>query len=114
MATTYTLTDAMSGAKLRVRPDAITEVVAVVVRLPSGDTLEATAVRVFVPSPERPIGSPRARPLAVSSPADGVTVLVQEPAAWIEDALTIDQRGKAYQRARTRRGAGLVSPAVTS
>lgn len=91
------LTDACSAARLRVRPELITEVDPAMLELPSGERLPVALVRL---APARMFGH-------VETPERGVTLVVDEPVAWIRNALATIERVRAkHAKNRTPRLVG--------
>lgn len=99
------LTDACSAARLRVRPELITEVEAAMLELPSGERLPVALVRL---APARMFGH-------VETPERGVTLVVDEPATWIRRALETIERTRAKNaRNRLPRSVGWREPVEVS
>lgn len=84
------MTDAVTGARMRIRPELIIAVDAGWLEVPSGERLCVALVRL---TPGRLFGQ-------VDSER-GVTLVVDEPATWIRDALESIERTRAKSRKRT-------------
>lgn len=91
------LRDACSGARLEVRPELITEVDACTLRLPSGEELPVSVVRV----------EPARLSAAVTTRAQALSLIVQEPAGWIREALESIARVRGARRRARSVGQGV-------
>jgi hypothetical protein len=89
------LTDACTAARLRVRPELITEIDAAALRLPSGDELPVAIVKLM----------PRRNFDHVETAHASITVVASEPASWIREAVDSIEATRARNRRNGRRGA---------